>query len=156
MLHHQHTRRSTFAFALLGAALAMLPACSSADRTPVSPTIENFGGAWDLVSIGDTPLPASITSSDRRPSLLFARDGSVTGSGGVNRLSSRFDVEAVKAGKFSMRPAAMTRMAGSPEAMEIESRFTQALDKVNACSVTESSLTLSGGGAETLKFNRGR
>jgi heat shock protein HslJ len=66
----------------------------------------------------------------------------VSGFGGVNRISSALDVEAVPKGEFKLGPIISTKMAGPPEAMEVEGRFTRLLGEAASFELAGDTLTL--------------
>ena len=77
-----------------------------------------------------------------RPTLAVDSDGRVSGFSGVNRYTSALSPDDLDQGLFSLGPVATTRMAGPPEAMNLESRFLETLDKVSAYSVQGDVLVL--------------
>ena len=62
----------------------------------------------------------------RPPSLRFAADGSLSGFTGVNRMFGRYEI---RDGLLAVVGVGVTRMAGPPAAMQLESRI---LDAINA------------------------
>lgn len=117
-------------------------------------------GDWDVSKIEGKDLAsiANTSSLMRKPSMTIDAAGKVSGNTGVNRYSSSFDPAQLATGKFSLSPAATTRMAGSPEASQIESAFTSALSKVSSIdlkSLAGGDLSLLGAdGSEVLRFIR--
>ncbi|MEM9368386.1 MAG: META domain-containing protein [Planctomycetota bacterium] len=61
--------------------------------------------------------------------IRFAEDGRVTGSTSVNRFSGQIEMDGQS---VSIGPLATTRMAGPPEWMDQEKRFTEALQQTKA------------------------
>lgn len=144
--------RIALSFLALLATLAFLPACESEEKAPSSPGINSIIGTWELDSIEGTPVPT--TRIPRRPELTITADGKVSGTGGVNRLSSFVNVNALVNGHFILSPVASTMMAGPPEAMELEASFNRALGKVNAYTIDRSTLSLRQNATEVLRFTR--
>jgi len=81
---------------------------------------ELYDRDWLVTSVDATPVDS------RPPSLRFAADGSLSGFTGVNRMFGRFEIID---GRLSVGGAGVTRMAGPPEAMQLESTL---LDVINA------------------------
>src|SRR5262245_43268165 len=75
--------------------------------------------AWIVESI------SGRSTTDPRPRLSLGENGEVTGSTGVNRFSGTYEAEGDLVRVTAQR---MTRMAGTPEAMEQEGRFLEALE----------------------------
>lgn len=119
--------------------------------------VSSMLGDWTLAGISGSDL-ASF-AADKLPTMNIASDGTASGFTGVNRWSSMLDLDALKAGKFDLGQAATTKMAGSPAAMDLESRFLSALGSVTGFDVqalSDGVLRLLGSdGAELLKFVRG-
>ncbi|ADU47059.1 META domain-containing protein [Intrasporangium calvum] len=82
---------------------------------------------------------AGEATIDPKPQISLTEDGRVLGTTGVNRISGRYEAhnETVR-----ITGAGMTRVAGSPEAMDQERRFLQALEGWNAFHVSDSRLDL--------------
>jgi len=117
-------------------------------------------GDWNVSKI-DGKDPASIANTSsitRLPSMSIDPAGKVSGSTGVNRYASNIDPARLASGKFSLSPAATTKMAGTPEASQIETAFTSALSKVSSIdlkSLAGGTLSLLGeDGNEVLRFIR--
>lgn len=103
---------------------------------------------WELFAIGTEPL----NWSERRPTLKFSQ-GQVQGFSGVNRFSGTFKVDR---NMVQIDPGAMTRMAGSPERMEVESRLTTQLPLVNRFAIFEGELVLYRGDKELFRFRNAK
>lgn len=79
------------------------------------------GSEWVVITIGDTAASKEVF-------LQFQSEGRVFGKTGVNSLMGSYTAND---SHLKFGPLAMTMMAGPPEFMEQEHRFTQALEKVN-------------------------
>ncbi len=90
-----------------------LTGCSS---TPVEQQV------WVLESFAGESVPASSESLQGVTSQFSLADGTVTGDGGVNNFNGTYRLSDKD---ISFSPLASTRMAGSPEAMEQETRFSR-------------------------------
>jgi len=101
---------------LLGVVLCVLAvsACRAADGGKGA----KAAGNWRLVEL-DGAAPALA----RAPELQIEVDGTLRGFAGVNRFSGQAELEAFGQGEIRSGPMIATRMAGSPEAMELEARF---------------------------------
>lgn len=88
-----------------------------------------LAGQWRLESLNGRDVGESVAGLAKPPSILFAADGGVSGFSGVNRFTGRLDMTKLGDGEFKLSPLAMTRMAGSPEAMQLEGEFATALAK---------------------------
>lgn len=88
---------------------------------------------WVVMSI------AGVPTVDPRPMLSLGPDGQVAGTTGVNRIRGRYEAhgETIK-----ISGAGMTRMSGSPVAMEQERRFLATLEGWHAFHRTEAGLEL--------------
>jgi len=78
-----------------------------------------YGRDWRVISIDGEPVVG------RPPSLRFAVDGSLSGFTGVNRMFGRYEI---RDGVLVVSGAGVTRMAGPPEAMQLESKVLDVID----------------------------
>lgn len=101
-------------------------------------------GDWNLKSIGGQDIGSIVPKGMMKanPGLTISKDGRVGGFGGVNRLMSNLDFEALTKGEFKLSPVASTRMAGPSEAMTLEQRFTSALNQTRGFALNGDNLTL--------------
>ncbi len=129
-----------------------LSACKSGGSGRKDP-VKGVNGEWVLDWLeGSDPVPAGA----RRPTLAINPDGKVSGFAGVNRLSSSVDTAKLAKGDFAMSPAAVTRMAGTPGAMALESKYLDALGRATRYRVYGDRLVLSDGSNDLLRFARGK
>ena len=91
---------------------------------------------WQLMSMEGRPLPAGV----RAPTLRLNQDGSLNGFSGVNRFGGSF---VHRAPGIQIDPGAMTLMAGSPEAMNVESNLIRILPIINRATIESGELVLS-------------
>jgi heat shock protein HslJ len=112
-------------------------------ETPVSQA--SLEGNWKLKQLDG----AEVTASGETPTLSINSSGSVSGSTGVNRLAG-----SVSEGDKLFGPLVTTRRAGSPEAMQLEQSYTQALSEVNAFQAEDDQLKLMSRGEVLLLFER--
>ena len=111
-------------------------------------------GDWTLESIGSDSVSTLLTSGSRLPTLTISPEGSVSGFAGVNRLTAELDMDALLDGSFDLGPAVTTRMAGSPDAMKVESRFLDALNRTSTFRFDGEELKLRDTGATLMTFVR--
>lgn len=78
-----------------------------------------IGRDWLVAEVAGAPAP-----DDDPPALRFGTDGRVSGSTGINRLAGDY---ALVGGVLIVGPLALTRMAGPPDRMELESAVVAAL-----------------------------
>jgi heat shock protein HslJ len=92
-------------------------------------------GVWVVQTI------AGVPTIDPRPQILFGEEGHLLGTTGVNEIKGTYEArnETVR-----ISGAGMTRMAGTPEAMDQERRFLKALEGWNAYFVRDNRLELGG------------
>ena len=118
--------------AALVAALALglsLTACSKTNAED---------GPWVLDSFPGDPAP--VAALEDVESTLSLDDGTVTGNGGVNTFNGTYTLTG---DDISFSPLASTRMAGSPEAMEQEQLFFEALEKAAHIAMNDNTMMLS-------------
>jgi len=84
---------------------------------------ETPAGTWRLVELAGS----DVTALARAPELVIEADGKLSGFAGVNRFSGRAVPESLAQGELLAGPLAVTRMAGEPQAMEVEQRFLELL-----------------------------
>lgn len=120
---------------------------ASKDKTCPEGSIPFAGKQWQLIEITDSSLVAGIDLS--AANLEFSAAGTVTGSGGCNRLNASFTVEH---SKLNIGPMMMTRMACRGERGMLETEFTRALEKVDGFALADGVLLLLLEGEPLLKF----
>jgi putative lipoprotein len=117
-------------------------------------------GDWNLSSLMGKDIAPVLQQPGVRsePTMTIAEDGKVSGFSGVNRYFSSLDFSRLAAGDFSLSPAGATKMAGTPEANQLENDFFTALNKVtglDSSKLSEGVLSLLGeGGQELMRFVR--
>jgi heat shock protein HslJ len=111
-------------------------------------------GDWTLAEIEGKSVADMLSADAPRPSLEFADDGSVRGFGGVNRVMTSVDLDSLTEDKLTLRPAAMTMMAGPEDAMKLEHTFGRLLGEVKGFRRGPKSLELTDGQKTLLKFVR--
>lgn len=111
------------------------------------------GPEWTLVELGGRPVDA--TAGAPAPSLRFEGAAArATGFAGVNRYSGEYLLDGAR---LTFGPAVLTKMAGPPERMELERRFTAALAATTRWRIRERQLELLAGDDYVLaKFSPNR
>lgn len=94
-------------------------------------SMSSLVGWWQPVSVMGKPVANLGFVDGRRPFMEIRDDGGMGGFTGVNRFSGQLDGPALAQGRFATGPIAMTKMAGSPELMQFELRFSEALSEAN-------------------------
>jgi putative lipoprotein len=89
----------------------------------------------------------------RPPSLRFAADGSLSGFTGVNRMFGRYEI---RDGVLAVGGAGVTRMAGPPEAMQLESTILAMINAGGAITWSGDTMHIESGGRRlTLRAQTG-
>ena len=115
-----------------------------------------IAGEWRLEAIAAEPYTTLMPKGTitRRPGMTIApantNDAAVSGFAGVNRYATHLELSKLPSGGFHLYPANLTRMAGPPDAMKLEDRFTAALGNVKAFTVTGGRLKLNDDAGNTL------
>jgi heat shock protein HslJ len=127
----------------LGGAPSAAPG-KGATPVPASHSLEST--LWYAVYLNDHKV---ITTSEKAtPSIKFdAKAGTVSGSGGCNRFTGKY--ESTAAGSLKFGPLASTRMACA-DTMVTESEFFKALDQVRGYHIDGNVLHFIGAKGETL------
>jgi heat shock protein HslJ len=86
--------------------------------------------------------------------IAFDERGTVTGSTGVNQYRSAANLAQLAEGLLVLSETAITRRAGSPEAMQRETQFVDAMRKARVWKLSGRTLILEGLGKELLVFRR--
>lgn len=136
-------------------AAAMLGWSTSGCQGPAKPATVSpvlLEGEWELVALEGEQASSFVPSGSPAPWLSFSNDHRFSGFTGVNRLSAAYDQEALATGTFRPSAVATTRMAGSPEAMAMESRFLDALARVTGVNARREALVFTENGDEVLRF----
>ena len=135
----------------------LLPGCAACPKAgDCGSSADAIFGGWTLVSVGGDPIDKTLGEGMQPPDMRVSDDGSISGFAGVNRFSGRLDLGLAATGGFSSGPFAVTRMAGPPEAMELESRVLTALQEADRFLATADRLTLTKGDAVLLVYTAAR
>jgi len=134
------------------ALLLWLPACASspveAARGP-----GDFIGTWQLAELGGDEVEPPAGDA-QAAGFTLTEDGTLSGFGGVNRISGELDPDALVHGRFELGPIISTRMAGPPALMDLEHQFLEVLGQARACAVEGDALVLERDGAVLARLRR--
>ena len=106
-------------------------------------------GEWRLVAIDQQQLRVGGT-----PTVVFGEEGNCWGNTGVNDFRTTFTLEAEDQSRVKVGPAAVTRKAGPPEAMALETLFLERFESVSSFKVVGNVLHLQAGVDQNLTFER--
>jgi len=107
------------------------------------------GTSWNVTSYNNGKGAVTTPVMDSELSLEFGEDGTVSGTGGVNRYNGPFTVDGdgIKIG-----PLALTKMAGEPELMKQEQAFVKALESSATWKVVRNKLELRDANGSAMVF----
>ncbi|HQR50749.1 MAG TPA: META domain-containing protein [Methylophilaceae bacterium] len=127
-------------FVLLTACAARQPSASAEPSRPLA------GVEWKLVQVGDAPASGS-SPDERAPFVQFDEQGQANGYSAVNNFSGTYvsDGSGLKFG-----PMIMTRRAGPPAAMALESSLVNALGNTRGYRIAGNTLELLDAGNKPL------
>lgn len=127
----------------------MTSSISSSGATPATPPAALTASTWQLATMGSA-RPAS--PEFQRIQMTLDASGRASGHSGVNRFSAQTRASDTR---LSFEGPVSTRMAGSPEAMALESDFLARLQRTASWRVEGDRLRLfDANGAELMSFNR--
>ena len=131
---------------LLSLVIVVLVALAGCTQGTTNQDPAAASGTWVLESFGGTrelqPADPGVTTR------LTLKDGTATGTGGVNTFTGTYQIAAD--GTLSFGQIASTAMAGSGEAMAQESAFFAALASTKHFEITDGKLVFSDNGNSTL------
>jgi len=120
-------RITALALALLAATSPLLPLACKTKEAALDEVPRQLRGRSVLVQLEDLEPADLVVGGARRPEILIDVEGAISGFGGVNRFGSSLDMDVIGVERFVLTPIASNMMAGEPAAMQLESRFLQAL-----------------------------
>jgi heat shock protein HslJ len=102
---------------------------------------------WELVSVGEHDNPRGM--QDRPVTIRFeSADSRAGGFAGCNQFSARY---VLSGDSLSFEPAISTKML-CPDAMDVETSFLGALERVTGYEATETTLTLLAASEPVARF----
>ncbi|MDX2148538.1 MAG: META domain-containing protein [Planctomycetota bacterium] len=121
--------------------------------TTIAP--EAFLGRWTLVNLEGQDVGPILSEQLRAPDMEITPEGGITGFAGVNRYSGSVDPTRLARGEFPSGGAfASTKMAGPPEANQLENRFLTAIARADRFDVQGNQLRLKQGDQVVMTFTR--
>lgn len=128
--------------AATGSGCSSAPAWVEAEKRAQTDPASLRSGTWVCVSM------AGRGADPNQPlTLEFAPDGGVSGHSGVNRFAGSCSTGT---GRLEFGAIASTKMGASPERMDRERRYLEALASVRSFSVQGGLLRLNDGGGRTV------
>ena len=120
--------------------------------SPAPEEAPDITGDWLLVELNGDAVDLSQVEGLREPRMNLDGEGmKAGGNSGVNQFTATYTHEG---DAFSLGPIAVTKMMGPPQAQAFEDAYLEALGKVDACSVMEGRLELSGAGQVLAVYQR--
>ena len=123
---------------------------ASSDEDTNAAKLASLVGSWTLIAVDAEPVDTPGTAI----TLEIRDDGSAGGSSGVNRYMTRLETATLADGRIGFTPAAGTKMAGPPRAMEIERVFLQRLGAVSTYAIDGDTLRMWASDNQALTFQR--
>ncbi|GAA5214702.1 YbaY family lipoprotein [Corallincola platygyrae] len=109
-------------------------------------------GSWELATVAGQSI--DVVPDMAKPSLSFLTSGSVTGTGGCNRLNGSYEADSKQKGSLTFSPIATTSMMCA-KGMEAEAALFKLFDQVKTYSASATELKLMGiGGIELATLTR--
>lgn len=139
---------------LLVAALALIMSACSASDEPSSTRGMSFSpvGSWTLWLIQGETAETAVPKTAKVPTLHINNEGEVSGTAGVNRYSAAASAELLAQSRFEVGQVIMTRMAGPPQAMRLESRYISLLQQARRYECDGKTLALRDDSGVLLRF----
>jgi heat shock protein HslJ len=149
-------------FQVTGDRLLVMLKLDSGTMTFVRPTVEPLPSGPDALAVaplvGEWTLTrmngGAVPEGGEMPTIVFDQSGGVSGTTGVNRYRAATDLAQLAEGRMALSQAAMTRRAGTPEAMKRETQFMEALQKVRVWKLSGRTLILEDDRKALLVFRR--
>lgn len=113
-------------------------------QLPATPTLAKT--LWVLDALRENQSLVSAPA-EIRVILTFSEDGTFQGTGPVNHYFGQY---TVKDQEIRLGPIGSTKMAGSPERMELETRYFSILGEVRSYEIRDPALTLKDGEGSAL------
>ena len=107
------------------------------------------GTSWNVTSYNNGKGGVTTLVAGSEMTLEFGDDGTVSGSGGVNRYNGPYTVDG---DAITIGPLAMTKMAGDPELMDQEQAFVKALEASTQWKVSRGKLELRDADGSAMVF----
>jgi heat shock protein HslJ len=139
--------------ALAFSAHGLFAGCRTSGGSDASGGIDALLGDWRVERLEGAPL-GDVPGLREAPTLAVAPDGALSGFAGVNRFAGKSAPETLATGDFAPGPLAVTRMAGPPAAMDLETRYLALLGAARHWRVERGALVLADGERELVRLVR--
>jgi heat shock protein HslJ len=117
--------------------------------------VDTLTGSWSLSSLEGTSVASLLQDGMKAPWVSFSPTGNISGFAGVNRISGTTDAASLAQGKLDLSQLVSTKMAGTEQAMKLETMFLDALQQATSYSFDDSgALTLGTADRSLLTFTR--
>lgn len=130
----------------------MLSACSASQDRPASGANYSPVGSWTLWLIQGETVEVAVPKTAKIPTLHINNEGEVSGTAGVNQYSAAASAELLAQNRFELGAVITTRMAGPPQAMELETRFLSLLQQARRYQSDGKTLALMDDSGVLLRF----
>jgi heat shock protein HslJ len=107
------------------------------------------GTSWNVTSYNNGRGGVTTLVADSELTLQFGKDGTLSGSGGVNQYNGPHEADGAG---ITIGPVASTKMAGEPALMEQKSAFVKALEAAKAWTVVQGQLELRDADGSAMVF----
>ncbi len=150
--------RPVLASALLAASLLVLPACETfsggnddSNSNRQNAHLGQLDGNWRLTHINGNAV--SVPNDAQNPTIRFS-NGSVSGNSGINSMNATYTTQSRYSDNINFSAFNSTKMAGGTDAMDLERRFSDALNRVDTVRVDGDKLVMKDGDTQVLRFTR--
>jgi len=107
------------------------------------------GTSWNVTSYNNGKGGVATLVADSELTLQFGKDGTISGSGGVNQYNGPYEADSRA---VTIGPLALTKMAGEPDLMEQEAAFVKALESATQWKVAQGKLELRDADGSAMVF----
>lgn len=136
----------------LGALTLALSACRASEDRPSRGMNFSPVGSWTLWLIQGEPVETAVPKTANVPTLRLDNEGQTSGTAGVNQYGSSVPAGLLAQNRFELESIIATRMAGPPQAMQLESRFLSLLQQARRYECDGNTLALSDDSGVLLRF----
>jgi heat shock protein HslJ len=117
--------------------------------------VDAVTGSWTLSSLEGNSVANMLHDGMKAPWVSFSPSGNISGFAGVNRISGTTDAASLAQGKLDLSQLVSTKMAGTEQAMKLETMFLDALQQSTSFSFDDKgALMLGSADRNLLTFTR--
>ncbi len=109
-------------------------------------------GNWTLWLIQGETVETAVPMTAKTPTLHIDSEGQISGTAGVNQYSATSPADVLAQNRFELGPIITTRMAGPPQAMQLESRYLSLLQQARRYQSDGKTLALMDDSGVLLRF----